>query len=308
MKIFLSHKTADKSLVRDFAATLRQLGFDPWLDEEEIVASKNLHRSIMDGMRSSCAAIFFVTPNFVDEKYIGNEINYAVAEKTARGDDFSIITILLEIDGVRGTVPPVLQEYVWKEPKSQLECLRDIIRALPVCVGSVYWRRLRAIEASIERPRITLRDEIAGVTELWCAWHSGTITLFTQELIGGPKKVRVILTRPDSAAIHEVAKATDTTAVSSTQLSSQIRELTQMLIANGMEVAWLDGLIGSSTIIADPNNDDRSWARIENFLPIISPRHRMSIRFGMHNNPEAFQRLKSLYERLWEKSEKISPK
>ena len=36
--IFLSHKGADKTLVRSFKDTLQLLGFEPWLDEDAMVA------------------------------------------------------------------------------------------------------------------------------------------------------------------------------------------------------------------------------------------------------------------------------
>ena len=38
------------------------------------------------------------------------------------------------------TVPDLLQQYVWKEPDSDLEALREIMKALPVSVGNVYWK------------------------------------------------------------------------------------------------------------------------------------------------------------------------
>lgn len=61
-RIFLSHKSTNKPLVRDFYETLKLLGFEPWLDEKDMVAGDVPHRTLQEGMRSSCAAVFFITP------------------------------------------------------------------------------------------------------------------------------------------------------------------------------------------------------------------------------------------------------
>jgi hypothetical protein len=140
MKIFLSHKGFDKPLVRQFKATLALLGFDPWLDEDAMPAGTNLERGILKGFTDSCAAVFFVTPEFKDENFIATEVDYAIKEKRAKGDRFAIITLVFGDGTAKGKVPDLLHGYVWKEPKSELEALQEIIRALPIHVSSVRWR------------------------------------------------------------------------------------------------------------------------------------------------------------------------
>jgi hypothetical protein len=140
MKIFLSHKGFDKPLVREFATTLSLLGFDPWLDEDAMPAGTNLERGILKGFADSCAAVFFVTPEFKDEAFLATEVDYAIKEKRAKGERFSIITLVFGEGAAKGKVPDLLHGYVWKEPKSQLAALQEIIRALPIHVGSVRWR------------------------------------------------------------------------------------------------------------------------------------------------------------------------
>lgn len=140
MKIFLSHKGVDKPKVREFKQTLELLGFDPWLDEDAMHAGVELERSISQGFKDSCAAVFFVTPNYLDEQYLATEVNYAISEKRKKGAKFSIITLVYEADGKKGKVPDLLEPYVWKEPRNDLEALRELIRALPVRVNEVYWK------------------------------------------------------------------------------------------------------------------------------------------------------------------------
>lgn len=81
MRLFLSHKGADKALIREYKKTLEELGFGPWLDEDAMTAGVELERGILRGFEESCAAIFFVTPSYKDENYLATEIDYAIAEK-----------------------------------------------------------------------------------------------------------------------------------------------------------------------------------------------------------------------------------
>jgi hypothetical protein len=132
-RIFLSHKGIDKPRVRDFKQTLEAVGLKPWIDEDAMPAGTNLERGILQGFKASCAAVFFVTPAFVDSGFLGSEVDYAIAEKRAKGDRFSIITLVLDCPpNAKPPVPDLLHSYVWKEPRSDLEALREIVRALPL--------------------------------------------------------------------------------------------------------------------------------------------------------------------------------
>jgi len=140
-KIFLSHKGEDKVHIRQFNQTLKEIGFKTWLDEEVMIAGTELERGLLKGMKESCAAVFFITPDFKDEGYLATEINYAMAEKREKNDRFSIITMILkDKDGKKGKVPDLLKQYVYKEPKTDLECLQEIIKALPVYMETLNWK------------------------------------------------------------------------------------------------------------------------------------------------------------------------
>lgn len=141
MKIFLSHKGVDKALVREYKQTLQLLGFEPWLDEDAMPAGTSLERGILKGFDDSCAAVFFVTPNFTDERYLAAEVDYAIEQKRAKGERFSIITLVLAEDTKKGSVPRLLRPYVWKEPTNHLQGIREILHALPVRVGEVRWKQ-----------------------------------------------------------------------------------------------------------------------------------------------------------------------
>src|SRR5262249_23753400 len=138
--IFLSHKGADKPLVRDYWQLLKNMGFDPWLDEDAMVAGTELERGILQGFEKSCAAVFFITPNFRDEGYLATEVDYAIEQKRKKGDRFQIIAIVFSEKKQKGNVPPLLKRFVWKEPSSYLEGLGEVLRALPIVLGPPEWR------------------------------------------------------------------------------------------------------------------------------------------------------------------------
>lgn len=140
-RVFLSHKSVDKDLVIDFKETLELLGYEPWLDEEAMPAGTPLERGLNQGMKDSCAVIFFITPEFKDEGFLEIEIDYAIQEKRNKGDKFAIITLqFVGKDGEEASIPNLLRRYVYKTPKSHLEALREIVRALPVVHGPIDWR------------------------------------------------------------------------------------------------------------------------------------------------------------------------
>lgn len=141
MKIFLSHKGADKALVREYHKLLLELGFEPWLDEDAMVAGTSLDRGILQGMKESCAVVFFITPNYVDDGYLETEIDYSIQEKYERKERFSIITLMLpDEEGKRGEIPGLLKRFVWKEPNNSLEAFKEILKALPIKLGNPMWK------------------------------------------------------------------------------------------------------------------------------------------------------------------------
>ena len=95
----------------------------------------------MKGFEDSCAAIFFITitPNYKDGNYLATEVDYAIQEKRKKGDKFSIITLVLQ-EAQSDNVPALLHRYVWKQPNGDLEAIREILKALPIQTGDVYWK------------------------------------------------------------------------------------------------------------------------------------------------------------------------
>lgn len=136
-KIFLSHKSADKTLVRRYYNALKELGFSPWLDEPEMAVGANLEREIFRGLEESCAAVFFITENFKDENYLASEIDYAVGQKRKKGRKFAIITLRYP---PANKIPNLLTPYIFKDVNNDLEGFYELLRGLPLEFGDPRWK------------------------------------------------------------------------------------------------------------------------------------------------------------------------
>ena len=127
-----------------FEATPRPFALlvsEPCFDDDAMAAGADLERALLDGFKDSCAAVFFVTPNFTDDGYLATEVNYAIAEKRKKGERFAIITLVFGDDTATGSVPELLRTYVYKHPADALAGVREILRALPIAVGPVHFVR-----------------------------------------------------------------------------------------------------------------------------------------------------------------------
>lgn len=136
-RIFLSHKSENKRLVKKYHRVLKELGFDPWLDDPDMPAGTELNRGILAGVNESCAVVFFITEDFVDERILSDEIDYAKSRKMKQGNKFAIITLKFPGDA---EVPELLEKYVYKHIDNDLDGLYEIVRALPIELGPVRWK------------------------------------------------------------------------------------------------------------------------------------------------------------------------
>jgi hypothetical protein len=135
--VFLSHRSKNKPLVERYFANLKEIGFAPWYDKDAMVVGATLHRELAAGMDSSCAAVFFVTPEFEDQRWLKQEVDLAVNRKIERAAKFAIITLLFG----DAEVPRPLKEYAYSKVEHDLDGLREIIRALPIELGPARWRK-----------------------------------------------------------------------------------------------------------------------------------------------------------------------
>jgi TIR domain len=197
-RIFLSHKGANKPMVRQYYGALKAAGFRPWFDEVDIPAGTNPDRGIRQGFKGSCAVVFFITSEFKDEAFLRDEINYAKEEERDKGDRFAIISVILADSGKSGkpTVPDLLRQYIWIEEDNHFASLSRILDALPIRLGGSRWKmepdpdeldaNLRLVNGKIHKPVDgqmvpTRQCAVSGTVE---GYNQQPLYLFT----GGPDR------------------------------------------------------------------------------------------------------------------------
>jgi len=84
-RVFLSHSSIDKPLVRQLKKDIDPEGFDCWIDENEIEVSDPLPQEISDALETSDYFIANFSKNFAASKWAQQELTAAVAlEKSGR--------------------------------------------------------------------------------------------------------------------------------------------------------------------------------------------------------------------------------
>jgi hypothetical protein len=110
-RIFLCHSSGDKAEVRTLYARLRADGFDPWLDEEDILPGHDWEHEIRSAVRSSAIVVVCLSSNSVTKTgYLQKEIAVAldVAAQQPEGHIFIIPVRLQDCE-----VPERLKRWQW---------------------------------------------------------------------------------------------------------------------------------------------------------------------------------------------------
>jgi CHASE2 domain-containing sensor protein len=111
LRLFLCHSSGDKAAVRDLYKRLRADGFDPWLDEENLLPGQNWQREITAAVRKSDIVLVCLSRDSINKKgFVQREIKYAldVAEEQPDGSIFIIPLKLEECD-----IPERLSHLQW---------------------------------------------------------------------------------------------------------------------------------------------------------------------------------------------------
>jgi hypothetical protein len=78
-KIFISYTHRDKEWVRQFVLGLRQRGFSPWLDEQELELGTNFSDAIERAFRASNTVIFVIGSDSIQSKWMQFELGAALS-------------------------------------------------------------------------------------------------------------------------------------------------------------------------------------------------------------------------------------
>ena len=111
LKIFLCHSSGDKPLVRELYRRLRQDGYQPWLDEEDLIPGQDWQIEIPKAVKNSQAVLVCLSNSSITkEGYVQKEIKFALdaADEKPEGVIF-LIPVKLE----PCEVPRRLSQWQW---------------------------------------------------------------------------------------------------------------------------------------------------------------------------------------------------
>lgn len=98
LRIFLCHSSDDKQAVRDLYQRLRADGFDPWLDEENLLPGQDWQRKISEAVDGADVVLVCLSRSSITRKgYVQKEIKFAldVADKQPE-DTIYLVPLKLE--------------------------------------------------------------------------------------------------------------------------------------------------------------------------------------------------------------------
>jgi len=158
LKIFLCHSSSDKMAIRQLYEFLRSEGFDPWLDEENILPGQDWKQEIARTVRTADAIVICLSKTAINKSgFVQKEIRDAldIADNQPDGSIFLIPVRLENCD-----VPERLTRWQWVdlyEKRGQEKLLRALrTRAEWLC---------KEEQTIIARPPISTSDITGSVSQ-----------------------------------------------------------------------------------------------------------------------------------------------
>ncbi|MBZ0289810.1 MAG: toll/interleukin-1 receptor domain-containing protein [Anaerolineae bacterium] len=105
--VFISYSRKDKEFAERLANALEADGRDVWIDYEDIPFASEWWEEICGGIESSEAAIFIISPDSLESKVCGLEVNYAIKNNKR------LIPILYREAKDRSNVPTEISHLNW---------------------------------------------------------------------------------------------------------------------------------------------------------------------------------------------------
>jgi hypothetical protein len=105
--MFISYSRKDKEFAEKLVTALEAEGRDVWIDYEDIPFASEWWDEICGGIESSEAAVFIISPDSLESKVCGLEVNYAIKNKKR------LIPILYREAQDRSNVPSEISHLNW---------------------------------------------------------------------------------------------------------------------------------------------------------------------------------------------------
>jgi hypothetical protein len=111
-KLFLSHSSADDSVVRELRQMLADQGQEVWIDSRQIRGGDPLWATIRQAIEDASAYAVLVSPDALQSEWVGDELTHALNVQADRGRDaYTVIPLLID-----GTRLGVLKQLLGYEP------------------------------------------------------------------------------------------------------------------------------------------------------------------------------------------------
>ena len=125
IRLFLSHTSKDKPIVRRIGDDLESLGLKIWLDEKQIIAGDSITDKLADGLSKYDVFLIFISKKSVKAPWVKEELRVALNKRVKTDGKLKIIPILLE----ECEIPIFLEDYVYVD-FSDLSKYQDAISFL----------------------------------------------------------------------------------------------------------------------------------------------------------------------------------
>jgi DNA-binding response OmpR family regulator len=110
-KIFLCYSSSEEEKIAEIYERLKQEGFNPWMDQNDILPGEDWEYTIEESMRKSDFFLIFLNLDSIDHRgFFNREIDIALEiEKEKQQRDICIIPVRME----ECKVPPRLRRFQW---------------------------------------------------------------------------------------------------------------------------------------------------------------------------------------------------
>jgi hypothetical protein len=111
LKVFLCHSSGDKPTVRKLYHQLRNDGFSPWLDEEDLIPGQNWRQEISKAVKQSDVVLVCLSKTSINKiGFVQREIKYAldVAEEMPDG-----LIYIIPVKFEECEIPESLRKWQW---------------------------------------------------------------------------------------------------------------------------------------------------------------------------------------------------
>ena len=195
MKIFFSHSSRDKPLIREIRNHLPNY-VKTWLDEEELLLGQNVENSIFEAIKSSGFVVLFLSEDALESEWVQKELSMSLEHEKKVGHDFILPVLLADV--WERVQPPEFQQ------RRYIKCfdLSDAgVKAFSELLSSEIFRLLIDRLSSEQSAKLAEQKETEKFTANLSALADGAGSNFDKGQISLREKLQESLNRYPSAPV-----------------------------------------------------------------------------------------------------------